>query len=158
MASGDMLFFWDSKDDRGVIVSASRNGHLHTPLALNEGMEFFGEMPPAYTALGITIRVLVAMASATANDIKVEAQIERIGFAVQDLDSDGFATAVNSGDLTVPATAGHVLKVPIVLTDGSQMDSLAAGEPFRLIVKRIVVVGTDATGDMQVLGVSMRET
>ena len=158
MASGDMLFFWDSDDDRGAIASASRNGHLHTPLALTEGMEFAAELPPSYSGLGLTIRVLVAMTSAVANDIKVEAQFERIGFAVQDIDSDGFATAVDSGDLTVPGTSGHVLLVSISLTDGAQIDNLAAGEPFRLIITRIAVVGTDAAGDMQVLNVSMRET
>ena len=98
------------------------------------------------------------MTSAEVNDIKLEAYLERIGDQQQDLDSDGFAAAQNSGDITVLGTSGLVDVIAVTFTDGAQMDSIAAGEGFRIKIKRVVVAGTDASGDLELRFVAIKET
>ncbi len=135
-----------------------RNQHPVIDLALNEEERFSALMPRHYAGTtGVTIYIHIAMSSAVANDIKLEVSFERIG-EVQNLDSDGFAAAQNTGDITVPGTSGDVKIIPVTFTDGAQMDSIAVGEGFRLNIKRVAVVGTDATGDLEIRFVEIKET
>ena len=107
---------------------------------------------------GLTVYVHYSLSSATANDIKLEVSFERIGDQQQDIDSDGFAAAQNTGDITVPGTSGNVDIITATFTDGAQMDSIAVGEGFRMNIKRVAVVGTDATGDLEIRFVEIKET
>ena len=58
---------------------------------------------------------------------------------------------------TVPGTSGQVLVLSVAITSGANMDSLAAGEPFRLRLKRDVA-NDNATGNTQVVMVEIKET
>ncbi|MFQ6027398.1 MAG: hypothetical protein ACE5Q6_07895, partial [Dehalococcoidia bacterium] len=98
-----------------------------------------------------------AMSSATSGDIDWDAAFERIGDQQLDIDSDSFA-AVNSVDnTTVPGTSGFIDVVSIAFTDGADMDSVAAGEAFRLKVTRDAASDT-ASGDAELWAVEIRET
>ena len=137
----------------------TRNTHPVIDLALNEEKRLSAVMPRHYAGTtGVTVYLHIAMSSANANDIKLEVSFERIGDQQQNLDSDGFAAAQDTGDITVPGTSGLVDIIPVAFTDGAQMDSIAVGEGFRMNIKRVVVAGTDATGDLEIRFVEIKET
>lgn len=162
MASGDTLskFVPQSAEPPAANYATFDNRNIHPCLdfALNEIGIFSDVMPRNYDGGGITIYLHFAMSSAEANDIKLETYLERIGDQQQDLDSDGFAAAQNTGDIVVPGTSGLVDIIPSTHTNGAQMDSIAVGEGFRVKVKRIAVVGTDATGDLELRFIEIKET
>lgn len=162
MASGDTLVvFTPQCNEFGATNFArldTRNLHPVLDFALNEIGLFSGAMPRHYGGGGITIYSHYAMTSAEANDIKLETYLERIGDQQQDLDSDGFAAAQNTGDITVPGTTGLVDIISTTHANGAEMDSIAIGEGFRLKVKRIAVAGTDAAGDLELRFIEIKET
>jgi hypothetical protein len=117
----------------------------------------FGDvMPQQYGGGGITVYVHYSLTSATTGDVDIDVSWERIGDGVLDIDADSFA-AVNSTDgTTVPGTSGFVDVTTVAFTDGADMDSVAAGEAFRLKVQ-FASTGT-ATGDIELHKVEIRET
>lgn len=163
MASGDTIFKFKPQDNEPPSASFatrdSRNSHPVLDFAIDEIGIFSDVMPRNYAGTtGLTVYLHYAMSSAEANDIKLEGYFERIGDQQQDIDADGFAAAQNSGDITVPGTTGLVDIIVITFTDGGQMDSIAVGEGFRFKVKRIAVAGTDATGDLELRFIEVKET
>lgn len=163
MASGDTLLIFTPQCNEPPAANFAtfdtRNSHPVLDFNLNEIGVFSGVMPRHYAGTtGITIYLHYAMTSAVADDVKLETYLERIGDQQQDLDADGFAAAQNTGDITVPGTSGNVDIVPSTHTDGAQMDSIAVGEGFRLKVKRIAVAGTDASGDLELRFIEIKET
>lgn len=136
----------------------TRNQHPVLDFALNEIGVFSGVMPRHYEGGGATVYLHYAMSSAVANDIKLETYFERIGDQQQDIDSDGFAAAQNTGDITVPGTSGNVDIISTTHSNGAQMDNIAVGEGFRLKVKRIAVAGTDASGDLEIRFIEIKES
>lgn len=162
MASGNTLLVFTPQCNEppasNFATLDTRNGHPVLDFALNEIGVFSGVMPRHYSGGGITVYLHYAMTSAVANDVKLETYLERIGDQQQDIDADGFAAAQNTGDITVPGTSGNVDIIPSAHTDGGQMDSIAVGEGFRLKVKRIAVAGTDASGDLELRFIEVKET
>jgi len=162
MASGNTLLTFMpqcNEPPAGAFAALdTRNQHLVLDFALNEIAVFSGVMPRHYDGGGVTVYLHYAMTSAVANDIKLETYFERIGDQQQDIDTDGFGAAQNSGDITVPGTCGNVDIITSTHANGVQMDSIAVGEGFRLKVKRIAVVGTDASGDLELRFVEIKET
>lgn len=128
--------------------------------ALNEIAVFSGFLPEHYAGGGLTAEIVYAMSSSTgaSKEVQLQAAIERVNDGT-DASSDSFATAQASGDVEVPATAQTTDTITITWTDGAQMDSVAAGEAFRLKITRIAVVdGTEASGDLELIGVHLKET
>ena len=162
MASGDTLLVFTPQCNEppasNFATLDTRNQHPVLDFALNEIGIYSSVMPRHYGGGGVTIYLHYAMTSGVADDIKLETYFERIGDQQQDIDSDGFAAAQNTGDITVPGTSGNVDIIPSTHTDGAQMDSIAVGEGFRLKVKRIAVGGTDASGDLELRFIEIKET
>ena len=163
MAAGDTLLVF--RPIEGVPTASnyatfgSRNQHVTllfddtTP----ESVVFESVMPQSYSGNGVTVYLHYAMLSATSGDIDWDVAFERIGDQQLDIDSDSFA-AVNSVDnTTVPGTAGFVDVVSIAFTDGADMDSVAAGEAFRMKVTRDAASDT-GSGDAELIRVEIRET
>lgn len=123
----------------------------------NETAVFSGMLPRSYAGGGLTVTIVFAATSATSGDVDWDAAFERIGAAQQDIDSAGFASVQSTDNTTVNGTAGNTMEVDIAFTDGAQMDSIAAGEMFRLKITRDGV-SDSANGDMEVLHVRLRET
>lgn len=163
MASGDTLLTLlpanNEPPTSNFATVDTRNNHpvLDFDDTTNESAVFSGVMPQHYGAGGVTVYLHYAMSSAVSGDIDWDAAFERIGDQQLDIDADSFA-AVNSVDnTTVPATSGFVDIVSIAFTDGADMDSVAAGEGFRLKITRDAVSDT-ATGDAELVRVEIRET
>ena len=163
MASGDTLAKFLPQSNEPPAAPFARvdrrpaNGHPVLDFALTEEAVFSDVLLRGYGGGGITIYLHYAMTTAVADDIKLETSLERIGDQQQDLDVDGFAAPQNTGDIVVPATSGLVDIITSTHTNGAQMDSIAVGEGFRLKVKRVVVVGVDASGDLELRFVEIKE-
>lgn len=121
-----------------------------------EGAVFSGVLPNDYAGGGVTIDIFCALTSATTGTVGWDVAFERTQASTDDIDSDSFATAQTVTAVTVPGTSGHVLKMSVNVANGADMDSLAAGELFRLRVRRDVANDT-ATGDAELLAVTLRE-
>ncbi|MHA2047210.1 MAG: hypothetical protein ACW99G_20655, partial [Candidatus Thorarchaeota archaeon] len=87
-----------------------------------------------YAGGGLTV-TLYCTTEATSGNTVFQAALERIE-TTQDIDSDGFAAFQSSGATAVSGTSGVPFKVTITFTDGAQMDSVDAGELFRLKIRR----------------------
>jgi len=162
MAAGDTLLVFTPQHNEPPATAAAtldvRNNHLVLDFdaAANEDAVFKGIMPQHYGGGGVEVLIHYAMSSATSGDIDWDAAFERIGEAGQDIDSDGFAAANSVDNTTVPATSGLVDVVSVAFTDGADMDSVAAGEAFRLKITRDAASDT-AAGDAELLAVEIRE-
>lgn len=161
MASGDSLLVWEALGARPL-------GANHASLDLRnaipvldfddttaEAVFLQGILPRHYSGGGITITLWWMASSATAGNVRWETAIER---GNTDLDSDSFATG-QAATTAASGTSGIPASTSIPHTSGAQMDSLVAGEPFRLRVTRLAADGADTmTGDAELLAIEMRET
>jgi hypothetical protein len=142
----------------GYATLDTRNTHpvLDFNASAFESVYFHGVMPDNYeTDADVVVEVYYCMTSATTGAVNVAIRLENMQGL--DIDSDGFAS-YGGFTQTVPGTAGQVTSQVATLTlAGSQLDSLTAGDLFRLHVARNGADGSDtATGDMEVLAVEMR--
>lgn len=164
MASGDTLMLWNAASNKPPATNAAsvdtRNQHwvLDFDATTNEDAIFAGVMPQHYAGTtGVTVRFGYSLTSATTGNTDWDIAFERIGDEGQDVDADGFA-AVNSVDnTTVPGTSGHVDVLSITFTDGADMDSVVAGDQFRLKITRDAAADT-AAGDAELHWVEIQET
>lgn len=160
MASGDTLVVFTALNAIRFTGSSpdSVNWGPVVDLATGDDVIFGAVLPRHYGGGGVTITLVYAMTSATANNIELTTTFER--------NTDGTASGTDSfagsggttGDVAVPGTAGLFDYATTTHTNGSDMDSLAVGETFRLKVARIIPTGTDATGDLELFSVEIRET
>lgn len=163
MASGDtLLVFTPEANDppaSGYAVPDTRNaiGVLDFDADADEAAVFKGVMPRSYAGGGLTVRIHWMASSATSGAVRWGAQFERSN---TDLDSDSFAAAKTAGT-TTNGTSGILNVTEIAFADGAEIDSLAAGEPFRLKVYRDAdgTSGTDdMTGDAELFAIEIKET
>lgn len=121
--------------------------------ATDESAVFVGIMPEgASLGSGLKIRLHWMSTSSTSGTCRWGVQIERMN---TDLDSDSFDTAATTGTAT-NGTSGIITMTEITTTN---IDSVAAGEPFRLKVYRDAdgTSGTDdMTGDAELVAVEVR--
>ena len=164
MASGDTLLIFTPLHNEPPASNPAtldtRNAHpvLDFDATTNESAVFSAVMPQHYAGTtGVTVYLHYAMSSAEADTVDWDVAFELIGDQDQDIDSDGFA-AVNSVDnTTVPGTSGLVDIVSVAFTDGAGMDSVTAGDGFRMKVTRDAA-SDDAAGDAELRFVEIRET
>jgi len=163
MASGDTLIIFLPAMAEPLSANGAtpdlRNYHpvLDFDASTNESAVFSAILPRAYDGGGLTVYVHYSMTSAEADTVDWDASFERIGDQQQDVDSDSFAAAQSTNDTTVPGTTGLVDVISIAFTDGAQMDSVAAGEGFRLKITRDAS-SDDAAGDAELHFVEIKET
>lgn len=161
MASGDTLCAWNAlaaiPPTSSYATLDFRNSIpvLDFDAAATESAVFQGVLPRHYSGNGLTISLVWMASSATSGDVVWQTEIERSN---TDLDTDSFATG-NTATGTANGTSGITTTTPIAHTSGAQMDSLAAGEMFRLRVSRLGANGSDTmTGDAELVAVEIRET
>lgn len=121
---------------------------------------FAGVLPRHYAGGGLTIHLHVMASSATSGASRWEVGIERHQAGTDDSDSDSFATAQSVG-ITAVSPSGTEVVGSVAFTSGAQMDSLAAGERFRIQVRRDAngTTGTDdMAGDAELVAIEIRET
>lgn len=166
MASGDTLLVFtplcNEPPSSNFATLDFRNLHpvLDFDATTDEEAVFTGILPRNYAGGGLTINTHWAFTSATSGSLRVQAAIERIDASSLDIDADSFASFQSAGG-TAPGTSGQVIVVAVTMTSGAQMDSLAAGEAFRLKIRRDAddTSGTDnVSGDAELLAVEIKET
>jgi|SRR6185436_17190633 len=140
----------------------TRNGHLvlEFDASTDEKIYFTGVLPRNYSGGGLTLIIGWMADTATSGSCRWQAGIERLADAGSDLDADDFASS-NSAGGTANGTSGKLTYTTIAFTSGAQMDSLAAGEAFRLSINRDAdgTSGTDdMTGDAQLVFAEIKET
>lgn len=143
-------------------TNITRNSHAALAFdgSTDEEAIFAHTLPSNYAGGGLTIETFWSFTTATSGSLRVQTSIERIDLSSLDIDADSFATA-NSAGGTAPATSGQVIKVTTTHASGAEMDSLAAGEPYRLKIRRDAdgTSGTDdITTDAELLRVVVKET
>jgi hypothetical protein len=164
MASGDTILSWMAYSNEPPSASyATLDTRNQRPVLdfADSGSEsgvFGAILPRHYAGGGITAYHHVAFSSATAGSAVIQGAFERVGAELLDLDEDNFAAAVTA-NVDVPLTAGSVFISPIAFTDGAQIDSLAVGEYFRYkFTRQGESVTDDASGDMELIGIELKET
>ncbi len=167
MASGDtLLVFGPLNNEPPAAAYATfdtRNAHptLDFDGATDEECVFTGVMPRNYAGGGLTVYLHASFTTATSGSCRWQADIERMDASSLDIDADGFTGTFQSVGVTAPGTSGQIIVGAIAFTSGAQMDSLAAGEPFRLKIRRDAdgTSGTDdITTDAELLAVEIKET
>lgn len=167
MASGDTLAIFTALDNTPPASNGAtfdtRNAHpvLDFDATTDEEAVFSMVMPRNYDGGGVTVRSGAMASTATSGTYVLQGAFERHQDDTDDLDSDGFASFQSSGAITAPSDSGEVGYDDITFTDGAQMDSVAAGESFRLKIRRDAD-STSATdnmaGDLELLTIEIRET
>lgn len=166
MASGNTLAYFNALNAEppasGYATFDTRNGVavLDFDDTTDESVDFGGLMPRNYAGGGLTVTVGWMATSATTGTISLDVSFMSVTDDADDLDTKTFAAANNANPTTASAT-GEVDFATITFTDGADMDSVAAGEYFRLRVTRDAN-GTTSTdnlsGDMELVFVEIKET
>jgi hypothetical protein len=124
-----------------------------------EYADFVGRLPPAYSGGGLTVSFRTS-ATTTTGGMVIEAAFRRLTDDTVDLDTTALTYDYNSVTIaTLASVAGELTYDSIPFTNGTDMDSLAAGEEFLLRVRRAPANAADtATGDLRMHGVVITET
>lgn len=162
MASGNTLAIFlpanNEPPSTNYATLAIRNGHpvLNFDTTTQETAIFTGIIPRHYGNGGITVYVTWAAATATSGTIGWDVTFELMNTI--DLDADDWATAQTITAATVSGAAGNPSTTNVAITaGGTGTDSVAAGNTFRLRIRRDVATDT-AAGDGQILSVEVKET
>lgn len=167
MASGNILASFFPADNEppasNYATPDQRNGRnvLDFDGATDEEAVFSGTLPPHYGGGGLTVAIEVAFTSATSGSGRLQADIERLQTGTLDIDADSFTGTFQSAGVTAPGTSGVTVIGTITFTSGAQMDNLAAGERFRIKIRRDAdgTSGTDDIAtDMELVAVVITET
>ena len=163
MASGDTLFTWvppvTERPTSNMATPDTRNNQAVEDFdaATAETVYVRGILDRAYGGGGVTLTVIWKASTATSGVCRWSVAIERQDTGT-DQDADSFATA-NTVDSTASGTSGAPIYATIGFTHGAQMDSLAAGEAFRLQIQRAANHANDTmTGDAELVGIEIKET
>lgn len=141
----------------GFATIDTRNNHPCLDFA-DSGTEtvfFTGFLPQgtSFAASGTALTFVLesTATSATSGNIGWNVSLERIVAGGIDIDADAFGTA-QSGSVAVSGTSGIVSEVTITFTQAQLPTSLAAGDQVRVRVQRNTSVGSNHSGDAELLG------
>lgn len=161
MATGDALCDWGPfpsgvpTSNYATVDSRNTIACLDFDPTTEESAYFVGRLPANYGGGGLTLTVHWTATSATTGAVVWGGSIERQG---TDIDADSFATEQLSSAATTNGTSGIETTTTIAFSSGANMDSLAAGERFRLKLARKVNDGGDnMSGDAEVLWLALTE-
>jgi len=162
MSQGHTLLVWTAEAARPPAANFAtfdqRNSHnvLDFDAATAESAYFGSILPRNYDSYGIVATLVWMATTATSGNVKWEMAFERHQDEVDDLDSDGFATA-KSVTAAAPTTSGATQYSEISFSN-SEIDGLLKGESFRIFVRRAATDAADTmTGDAELLRVELRE-
>ena len=127
--------------------------------AANEIEIFFGVMPRTYAGGGVTNSFYVLTTQVT-GDMSFKGFFKSVTDDADNLDTKTFAAPQGNAAIDAPSASGEPKLFTIAHTNGAQMDSVAAGEPFFYMLMRDAQDGTadDMTGDAELLSVEVKET
>jgi len=133
----------------------TRNTHpiLDFDTTTQETVYFHGVMPDNYANEGITVEVWWTVTTVTSGTVGWDVSLELMDGL--DVDSDSFATAQTITATTVSGTNGTLQSSTVNISDGANMDSIDAGDMFRIRIRRDVASDT-AADDAELHMVEMR--
>lgn len=162
MATGDTLAIFTPlagiQPDSNWAVLEFRNRHpvLSFQDTTDESVYFEGIMPRGYGGNGVTV-YLHLVSDATSGTAVMEVAFERMD-GTTDLDADSFASGKTVND-TATFPSGPPRVVSVAFSDGAEMDSIAAGDAFRLRITRDADNGSDTlVFEEELLAVEIKET
>ena len=165
MASGDTLAVFVPQANEppasNYATLDTRNGIvvLDFDATTSESAIFRGVLPGNYAGGGLTLDIYWMATSATSGAVVWGGSLERAQDGGTDQDSDSFATEQTSSAVTTNGTSGIKNKSTVTFSSGANMDSLAAGEPFRLkIARKPADAGDTMTGDAEFVEAHLKET
>jgi hypothetical protein len=116
---------------------------------------FSGVMPSWYAGGGITLYIWGVTASLTSGNLTMGLQLER---RTTDADADSFTTIFETTVTAVSGTSGIPFVVDDNRSNGAEMDSIVAGDPFRLRLARYPLLVNDTVADaFQIIAVEIKE-
>ena len=120
---------------------------------------FVPTMPRSYAGGGVTVSIWVLTTTAT-GDMSFKGFFKSVTDDVDNLDTKTFAAPQENTTIDAPSASGEAKLFTIPFTDGAQMDSVAAGEPFFFMLMRDAQDGTndDMSGDAEFLAGEIKET
>ena len=143
-------------------VYGVRNVHPYLAFdsATSWSTSFTGVLPRNYMGGGLTVNIHWAGNGAGTNKVCFAGAIERIDVGTLDIDADSFATTqTDTTGVAANTTSGIASTTTLTFSSGANMDSLAAGEMFRLKISRAVAEANDTfANDAQILMIEIRET
>lgn len=164
MASGNTLVVFDMGASRPPASSFATldtvNSHLVADYVngSNVYMTFECVLPRNYAGGGITATLTWTTNTGTTGNVVWFMAFERHQATTTDLTTDHFASD-QSTTTAVPGTAGEPQYTAIAFTDGAQINSIAAGESFRIKVRRNGGNASDTFANTaQLMKVELRET
>jgi hypothetical protein len=122
----------------------------------SERAVFVGVIPEAASfTTGITVRLFWMAGTATSGNVMWTVAFER---GTTDLDSDSFATGLDSTSDATNGTSGIVTVSSIDFNGTTEIDSLVAGDEFRVAVNRKTAgVSGNMSGEAQLIAVEIRQ-
>lgn len=161
MASGDTLLILTPLSNEPPSAAYAtldiRNEHPVLDFGDSDTEEavFTAILPRSYAGGGLTVYIHFTMSIALSGNVVWTVAIERI-HSTQSIDDIGFAAAQSHLE-TVPGVNGYPDIAEITLADGAEIDSLVAGEPFRIRICRDG--GSDSSsGDAELFAIEIKET
>lgn len=171
MASGDTLAIFTPLSNEppsssfATLDTRNERPCLDFDADADEEVVFTGIMPQNYdNTTGVTAHLWTGSTTdQTSNVIAWEILFERVIEDSTDLDADSFATSAagNRFEQTAPAGASQIAHDIKTIAKGATMDSVIAGDKFRLKIRRDAdgTSQTDSmTGDAELYGIEIRET
>lgn len=163
MASGNTIADWTALNNEppssAYATNDVRNNHnvLDFDQSTIEGSNFRKVLPRHYSSGNIVAYIHYSATGITTGDVVWGVSFERISDSQQDIDADGFATE-QTVTTTVPGTDGHVKIASLTITAGANTDNIAAGELFRVRVRRVANDGADtAAADAEFHALELKE-
>lgn len=120
-----------------------------------EYMDFLCQLD-GYAGGGLTFTLAWAASSATSGTVKWDVGVRRLDAGGNDLDASK-TYDYNSASGTANAAAGKLTYTDVTFSDGADMDSWADGELALVRVRRDTAVGSNMTGDAELLSLRGRE-
>ena len=149
MASGNILWVCEplagqapSTDPAGLAwIAGNDNAQIPVltfdPGATEEEMDWKCYMPAHYDGGGVTLHITWSGGAAVGTgNVIWSAQFKSVTIDTDDLDTKAFAAQNDSTADTTASASGETVDSTIAFTDGADMDSVAAGEPFFLRIAR----------------------
>jgi hypothetical protein len=166
MASGDTLIVFTALNNEPPSSAwASFDTRNQVPVLdfdadTDSSAEFGGVMPRNYAGGGVTVTIgwMATDTTVTPHNVVWDVAFKSVTNDADDLDTKAFA-AVNSVTDQEASASGEVAYAAITFTNGADMDSVAAGEYFRLRVTRDANNGSDSlTDDAELVFVEIKES
>lgn len=143
---------WKADEAEGK-ASTTRNNRPVVELNAGDEVYFSAFMPEEYDGYGFRNRVAwVSASDQTTGSCQLRVAFERMQEGIESVDLDNFATDQTLDDL-IPD--GNKLVISEKYFDDTEIDQIAAGDPFRIRVKRIAS-GDTMTGACQVYLVELK--